>query len=434
MTSKPVLMETYFNPGFKTKPAVHVGSQTHRFFYGKPKEQAWEGFSLAGAFDGDVIVLRDLDPNYVRYWNNFADDLHIVNLLGVDKGKFLTEIILKDPNTVDLIKQKKKPGSKLMVSHPTKLEQKLADILGIPLHGTPQISYLYGTKSGIRNLAKEFNLLMPPGFVCSTHAQIKKAISMLQHSFDEIVIKHDLSLSGYFSKKIKANESTNLKASVDKVAGGKFNEGKDVVVVEGWLKSKASLCAHIEILEGKEPIICAAWQQIIDNDGKSYMGASPLMISSEALKSLLVQVNKLARALKEKGAVGSYGPDFLVTSDQEKNIKPDVCVLLELNARVPYTAFPLETIMQIKGKVGHGFYAQHIKLSKPISFSDIKDILEKERLLITKRGSSLKGVVPYNVGLLPWKLFDIVAIGDFWEEALWITKKVNSIFSKLKST
>ena len=402
MIDKPILMEKYFNPGFKTKPAVHVGSQTHRFFYGNPREQAWEGFRLAGAFDKDVIVLRDLDPNYVRYWKNFADSLHIINLFGVDKGKFLTEIILNDSSVVAIIKQKMKIGSKLMVFHPTRLEEKLANILGIPLHGSPTISDLYGTKSGIRKLAKEFDLVMPPGFVCSTHAQVKKAISILKHSFDEIVIKHDLSLSGYFSKKIKANnDSKYLKACIDNIAGGKLNEGKDVVVVEGWLKSKASLCAHIEILEKRDPIICAAWQQVIDNDGKSYMGASPLMISSEALKSFIDQVNKLARVLKEKGAVGSYGPDFLVTSDLEKNIKPDTCVLVELNARVPYTALPLETIKQIKGKIGHGFSIQHVRITKPASFLDIKDILEREHLLVTKRGGSIKGVVPYNVGLLP---------------------------------
>lgn len=429
MINQPVLMEVYFNPGFKTKPAVHVGSQTLKFFHGNLKEQAWEGFSLAGAFDGDVIVLRDLDPNYATYWNNFAEDLHIINLLGVNKSKFLTEIILKDSYVVNLIKQKMQQGSKLMVSHPTKLEEKLANILGIPLHGSPQISDLYGTKSGIRNLAKEFGLLMPPGFVCFTYSQIEKARSILQDSFDEVVIKHDLSLSGYFSEKIKANDIDHLKTCLDKVAGGKFNEEKDVVVVEGWLKSKASLCAHIEISEGKEPIICAGWQQIIDKDGKSYIGASPLMISPEALKSFIAQVNKLARALKEKGGVGSYGSDFLVTSDLEKNIKPDTCVLVELNARAPYTAFSLETVKQIKGKIGHGFRTQRVKLPKPISFSDIKGILERESLLITKRDSNSKGVVPYNVGLLPWRLFDIVAIGDSWEEALWMIKKVNSIFN-----
>lgn len=430
MNYKPVLMEKYFSPGFKTKPAVHVGSQTVKFFHGNPKEQAWEGFVLAGAFGRDVIVLRDLDPKYIKYWNNFAEDLSIINLSGEDKGKFLTEIILKNSHVIELIKQKMKQDARLMVFQPTELEQNLADILDIPLHGSPQISKLYGGKSGIRNLAKQFNLLMAPGFVCTTLSQVKKAISQLRQSFDQIVIKHDLSLSGYFSKRINANEIENLKKYLDEIAGGKFVEGKNIVVVEGWIKSKVSLCAHIEILKGQEPIICSAWQQIIDSDGVSYMGAGPLMLSTKAFKSFTAQVNKLAKALKDKGAVGSYGPDFMITAEEEKNIETDTCVLIELNARVPYTAFSLEVIKQIKGKIGHGFLAKHIKLSRSISFSEIKDILEKEHLLITKRGSNVRGIVPYNIGLLSWKIFDIVAIGDSWEEALWIAQKVSGIFNR----
>jgi len=431
MKINPIIIESYFTPGFKTKPAVHVGSQTIKFFHGNPKEQSWEGFRLAGAFGKDVAVVRDFDPNYITYWNNLADKVSIINLSGVDKGKFLTEVVLEDSSVINSIKQKMDFNSKLMVFLPTELEQKLADTLGIPLHGSPQISELYGTKSGIRKLAGEFDLLMSPGFVCSTYTQIKDSIFKLKHSFEKIIIKHDLSLSGYFSKKIDTDNIGDLKRSLNTIASGKFTEGEDTVVVEGWIKSKTSLCAHIEILEGKDPIICAGWQQIIDSDGISYMGAVPLMISAKALKSFITQVNKLAKALKEKGAVGSYGPDFVITSEEEPNMEADTCVLIELNARIPYTAFPLEAIKQIKGKIGNGFCTQHIKLSRSISFSDIKGILERERLLITERDSSAKGVVPYNVGLLPWKIFDIVAIGDSWEEASWITDKVNNIFKKL---
>ena len=431
MSNNPIIMEDYFNPGFKTKPAVHVGSQTIRFFRGSPKEQAWEGFFLSGIFDNDVIVVRDLDQNYIKYWENLVEGVKIVNLVGLDKGKFLTEIILENPYIVDSIKRQMAYGSRLMVFHQSELEEKLANAFGISLHGSVRISELYGTKSGIRKLAKEFDLIMPRGFVCSTYFQVKKAISDLKDSFDNVIIKHDSSLSGYFSKKMAIDNIGNLREILDKISGGKFTEGKDIVVVEGWVKSKTVLGAHIEILGNKDPIICAGWQQIIDSDGISYMGAGPLMLSSKALKSFITQVNKLAKALKDKGAVGSYGPDYIVASEEETNIEPDTCALIELNSRIPYTAFPLEAVKNIKGKIGHGFLSRHIKLSKEITFLDIRAILEKERLLITKKDNRAKGVLPYNVGLLPWRLFDIVAIGDSAEEALWITKKVDNIFKKL---
>lgn len=419
--NKPILLEDFFNPGFKTKPAVHIGSQTLPLFQGNVKEQAWEGCSLAAASKNDIAVVRNLDPSYLQYWKALMDDPYIVNIKEKkDLGKYLTKVILQTPNIIQLIKQNMDPSSKLMVFLPTLLEQKLAKRLGIPLHGLPEIHKLYGTKSGIRRLSKQAKIPMAPGFICSTFAEIEEAATSLSRSFETIVIKNDISLSGYFSKRIKTKEISNITKHLDKITGGKFIQGENIVVLEGWLKNKASLCVHIELLDEQEPIICAAWQQIIGSDGISYMGAGPLRLSSKAIHSLNTEVGKLANFLKEKGAVGSYGPDFMVVDDS--------CILIELNTRVPYTAFPLEIIKQIKGKIGNGFLAKHIKLSKKTSFSEIKELLRKEKLLITERSSDAKGAVPYNIGLLPWNLFDIVIMADNWEETLQITNKIDNLF------
>lgn len=70
----------------------------------------------------------------------------------------------------------------------------------------------------------------------------------------------------------------SLAEDLDEISGGKFVENRDILIVEGWLKNKAALCAHIEILDGQDPIVCAGWQQII-------------------------------------GVVGSYSPDFLIMAD-----------------------------------------------------------------------------------------------------------------------
>lgn len=428
MTVEPMIIEKYFSPGFRTKPAVIVGSQTVKFFHNNPQEQRWEGFHLVGTGRDDVVVVRNFDPEYLSYWNSLIEGVRVINLFGTNPGKYLTEVILEDPEKIDEINRKRAINAKLMVFLPTPLEQKLANKLDIPLHGSPKISALYGTKSGIRKLSMEHNLSMPPGFICTTYAQVQKAIDYLKQKFDEIVIKHDTSLSGYFTKKIRTKDIPDLKLTLDKISAGEFTEGKDVVVVEGWLKSKASLCAHIEIIEEQEPIICAGWQQIMDTDGISYMGAGPLMLSKKATQSFLTGVRMLAIALKRKGAKGSYGPDFLIINGDETNLEEDTCVLIELNARAPYTAFPLELIKQMKGKIGTGFYTQHIKLKKSAPIKDILDVLREKKLLITKKSANATGVVPYNVGLLPWNIFDVVAIADSWEKASSIIQKVTAIF------
>lgn len=431
MVKEPIFMEDHFIPGFKTKPAVNVGSQTLPLFHGNVQEQAWEGCYLAAASKNDIAIVRNFDQSYLNYWKSLMDDPYIINLkTKKDLGKYLTEVILDNSDITFEIKDKMKPDSKLMVFLPTLLEQKLAERLEIPLHGSPQIHELYGTKSGIRILCNKVGIPMAPGFICSTLAEVEEATAILSRSFENIVVKHDLSISGYFSKRLKTNNISNVKIHLDEISGGKFIKGKDIAVVEGWLKSKVSLCAHIEILKGQEPIICGGWQQIIDADGISYIGAGPLMLSKKALKSFKIQVNKIASILKKEGAVGSYAPDFLIVDEGEKDLEPDTCVLVELNARVPYTAFPLEIIKQIKGKIGNGFLAKHIKLSAKSSFKEIKEALERGKLLISRRDGNAKGVVPYNLGLLPWNLFDVVVMANSWEETLEILKKINKLFNQ----
>lgn len=429
MVKNPISMEDYFVPGFKTKPAVNVGSQTLPLLHGNVQEQAWEGCYLAAASKNDIAVVRNFDPEYLRYWKSLMDNPYIINIeTKKDLGKYLTEVILENPDITLAIKSKMKPDSKLMVFLPTDLEQQLAETLKIPLHGSPEMHKLYGTKSGIRTLCKQADIPMAPGFICSTLAEIEEATAILSRSFENIVIKHDSSISGYFSKRLKTKNISNVKIHLDEISGGKFIEGKDITVVEGWLKSKVSLCAHVEILQGQEPIICGGWQQIIDKDGISYMGAGPLMLSKKAMESFILQANKIASVLQEKGAVGSYAPDFLFVEGNEKSFEKDTCVLIELNARVPYTAFPLEIIKQVKGTIGNGFLAKHIRLKKLVNFSDIQEVLLKEKLLITGKDKKAKGVIPYNVGLLPWKLFDVVVMADSWQETLQITEKVVGIF------
>lgn len=429
MKSDPIVMEDYFNPGFKTKPAVHIGSQTVKFFLENIEEQAWEGSSLAAASKGDVAVVRNIDKDYLKYWGSLMDNPYVINIEDKrDLGKYLTEVILEKKNVTDLIKDNMSSNSKLMAFMITSLEQKLADELGISLHGSPKISTLYGVKSGIRKLAEEAGIPMAPGFICTTMAEAEEAIVTLGKSFETIVIKHDQSLSGYFSKKLDIKKIIDVKIHLDEISGGRFVEEKDIVVIEGWLKSKESLCAHIEILEGRDPIICAAWQQIIHSDGISFMGAGPLRLTPRAMKSLNTQVNKLASVLKAKGAIGSYGPDFLILNEEEKNLEQDTCILVELNARVPYTAFPLEIIKQVKGKIGTGFLSQHIKLSNQTTFPKIQKLLQEKGLLITEKNTNANGVVPYNVGLLPWNLFDVVVMADSWEETSQTMQKVKSIF------
>lgn len=431
MKINPIIMEKYFSHGFKTKPAVHVGSQTVPFLHGIAKEQAWEGYFLAAANAGDLAVVRNFDPAYISYWLRIMGNLHIINLTDTNQGEFLTQTILDNPKVIEEIKHRMDPKSQLHVFSPTRLEQQLAEKLGIPLHGAPEIGERFGTKSGIRQLAKECGIPMAPGFICKNVRDVENAFSALKDHFTDIVIKYDHSLGGYFNKKVQVSASKKTKELIDQIANSMFHEGGGSVVVEGWLKSKATPCAHIEILEDQDPIICAAWQQIVDEDGVSRIGAGPLILSDRAMKSFLSAVNKLALALKEKGAIGSYGPDFLIMSQDEKNLEQDTCVLIELNARIPLTAVALEIVRNVRGKTGTGFWAQEVKLEFSLSFREIAEKLTREGILIQQKDLRAKGVVPFNTGLLPWKMLDLVAMANTWDETLVVMRKAQRVLHAL---
>lgn len=427
---EPINLEDYFQPGLKAKPAVFVGSQTSDFIKGIAEEQAWEGFFLGAARPGDVTVIRNFDPSYIDYWQSLMGNSQIINLPNDRLGEFLTQVILESTDIQNQIKTSLARDAKLQVFFPTEFEQRLAEILQIPLHGNYQFSSRYGVKSGGRSLAHKANVPIPEGYICNTRDEIKNAVNELLEKYPTVVLKHDNSFSGYFSKRMTKDQLAELNQNIDEISAGNFTEGKDIVVAEGWLKSKASLCAHIEIVEGQNPVICAGWQQVIEDDGISYMGAGPLRLSQKAFDSFYGQVKQFAQALKEEGAVGSFGPDFLITADDETHVEPDSSVLIELNARIPYTAVPLEIVKDVRGKIGAGFLAKHIHVKSGTKIEEILRLLADNNLLITKKDTQIQGVVPYNVGVLPWGIFDVVAMANSWEETQAVMKQVDSLFSR----
>lgn len=431
INNSPVLMEEFFSPGFKSHPLLHIGSQSLGVWQGVAEEQAHEGFHAIASHGDDVVVVRDFDEDYINYWTSLVGEERIINIKGLDKTKYLSQALAEDSNALKIIKDKLIPGMVLLPFLYTSWEEVLANKLGIPLLGNPKINNLYGTKSGIRDLAQEAQIPMAPGFVCRNFEEIKMAFVELGKKFDFVAVKHTLSASGYMSKKMSTHSVNSLESEINKLCGGKFLEGRDVFVVEGWVKNSASLCAQIEIIPGQRPVICAAWQQIIANDGITYLGAGPLQISPKARKSLLESINKLAEALYVKGAVGLFGPDFIVVSDEETNLESGTCILVELNARVPLTAMSLEAVKQIRGKIGNGFCSTNIKLGKVLNFKEIMSQLKKHKLLITAKSDQARGVVPFNVGMLPYKSFDVLVMGDCWPDTLEIVGKVKKIFEDL---
>lgn len=421
-------MEEYFKPGYKSKQLLLVGSQTIDIWDNIVFEQMQEGFFLAGLNNTNIAVVRDIDPNYISYIHSLIPSGKIINLSGVTKRAFLSTTILHNPWALHLIKQTIDSNVRLLPFAFTKHEEALAKALNINIYGSAKHNNRYGTKSGIRLLAKKAQIPTPTGYVCSTMKQIKEAIKSLTSQFDYIVIKHDVSVNGYLSKKFQTIRIHNAEQLVVSVLNRPFREYKEKIIIEGWLENCISVGTHIEIPPGANPFICAAWQQMIDADGVTYIGARPLSISKNARNSLIRHLKRLAQTLAAQGATGSFGPDFLITSPAETLADPDSAILLELNARTPFTALPLEMLLAVRGKIGSGFCTTHIHLKKHALFSDIYSHLLANRLLITAKNPRAEGVIPFHVGMLPWKSLYIAIAADSWKRTQMILQKVKTIF------
>lgn len=430
MTKQYIDLEKHFSPGFPKQPLLLFGSQTHEIWHNSAKLQIPEGFFLAGLNKYNTVVVRNIDPNYINYFQTLIGGGNIINLYDVDGGKYLSELVLTTPWTEDLIKQAIDKDYKLLAFRITDQEQAIAKRLHIPFHGGKK-NERYGTKDGIRTLAIQGKIPMPPGYVCTTIKEIKSALKQLSESYDEFVIKHSASVSGYLSKKLTRADIGNLDTVVNKLLNRKYIPKEDIFVVEAWLPKTISVGVHIEIFPDQQSRFCAAWQQIIDTDGVSYIGAGPLHLSSPALQSLQMHVQRLMELLQAKKAYGSFGPDFLITTETDIHIPADTAVLIELNARTPYTAFPLEIIKNVKKNIHSGFMSIQIDMNKSVKFADIYTVLKKHKLLVQEQDEHAIGVVPYNVGMLPWKSFNAVAMGNTFEQTLGVVKKTQTIFNDL---
>ena len=136
-------------------PGVHVGLRSMRFFHGNQKGQAREGLLLAADFDRDVVVARGVAPDDLGYGTARAGGVRLVDQVGEDRGECLSRVLLADREALDAVRAAMPPGARVRNFFPTPLEERLADALDVPLHGPPALSARSGTRSGVRNLARE---------------------------------------------------------------------------------------------------------------------------------------------------------------------------------------------------------------------------------------------------------------------------------------
>ena len=273
----------------------------------------------------------------------------------------LTEKILARPRLIKRILQSIPDGhlAHLACFNVTELERKLAVTLGLPVYGCNPDLLFWGTKSGSREIFRECDVLIPPGYEnLENEEQIIKALADLYYANPAIrkaVIKMNDGFSGegnaVFSYKkvlpnvaIEAQIQQQLQTELEIVATHlsytsfieKFRSMGGIVeaFIEGEPTSSPSVQCRINPM-GKIDIISTHDQLMGGRDNQIFLGGT-----FPADKAYCVEIGELGRkisaVMKDKGVLGRFGVDFL--SVKENNVWKHYAI--EINLRKGGTTHP----------------------------------------------------------------------------------------------
>lgn len=274
----------------------------------------------------------------------------------------LTEKILARPRLMKRILDHVKDPSMSHIScfNVTEHEKELALKLNIPVYGTdPTLSKL-GSKSGARKLFKKLNIDLPYGVEdvkdeCSiinalTHLKkhnpaLKKAVIKMDDGFsgegNAVFYYGDISADIENIEVLIANELKSNLRIVAQLASytdyiQKFESMGGIVeeFIEGYLKESPSVQCRINPI-GRIDIISTHDQLLGGDDEQVFLGA---MFPANAAYSVTIAgiAKKITESLKEAGAIGRLGIDFLSV----KNADGWKHYAIEINLRKGGTTHP----------------------------------------------------------------------------------------------
>jgi hypothetical protein len=324
----------------------------------------------------------------------------------------LTEKILERPRLIQRIRNAiHDPATAyLTVFNATRLERKLAVLLGVPLNGLdPALTYL-GTKSGSRKVFKEAGVACAPGFedVKDEHEVVDALLELRAQrpSIRRAVIKLNDSFSGEGNAIFRYPESSSREAvqeGLDRIQFSvptetpakyfqKFRRMEGIVeeMIEAELKTSPS--AQYRTSPTGEVLLISTHDQILGGEsGQVYLGCR--FPADEAYRRAITDAGlRVGGVLAREGAVSRYGVDYLAWRDRDD--EPWHVTALEINLRVVGTTHPYLALKFLTGGELDEQSGEFLSLSGRPKYYLATDNLRSER---------------YQ-GILPEDLFDIITL------------------------
>jgi len=321
------------------------------------------------------VTSQPVNPDIVDYYLQLLDGvtlsrarqrLHMVSVFD-SSARPLTEKILERPRLVARLRSLLGDPQRAYLTcyNSTQLEKQLALQLGVPLNGVDPDLLYYGTKSGSRDIFLQAGVNRPAGSE-NLHSeeevvQALVALARERPSLRRAVVKLNEGFAGEGNGLFTFPERREDPAAIAEALRAldwsspqehyecfmrKFEEMGGIV--EEFLVADEMRSPSVQMRinpDGSSAVVSSHEQVLGGSTGQAYLGCQ--FPAREDYRELLhAESEKIGRALSEKGVLGRFGIDFMVSK------KPDGAWqshAIEINLRMTGTTPPFHALEFLTG-------------------------------------------------------------------------------------
>lgn len=321
------------------------------------------------------VTSQPVHPDVVDYYLQLLEGVtvnharHRLQMVSVHdaSARPLTEKILERPRLLARLRRLIGDPARAYLTcyNSTELERRLAVILGIPLNGVDPALLYYGTKSGSREIFRETGVSHPAGFEnLKSEGEVTNALIALARENPAItraVVKLNEGFSGegngVFSYPADKTDDVAIHSALRSL---KWSSGMEKYA--SFMRKFAAMGGIVEeMIDGEEirspsvqmriypngtSAVVSSHEQVLGGStGQVYLGCR-FPASNEYRCVLQDEADKIGRALSEKGVIGRFGIDFLVSRRHGGEWQSHA---IEINLRMGGTTPPFHALEFLTG-------------------------------------------------------------------------------------
>ena len=309
----------------------------------------------------------EIDEAVVDYYLGFLPDPRsarsrlTLGALGDPLPRALSTKLLELPGALEELRDRipDRENACLLTFNVTKMEQQIAEALGIPLYGPDPALVPLGSKSGSRLAARAAGVLVLEGAEdLYSLIAVEEAIAQVRErspDAEAIVVKLNNGFSGQGNAIIELDD---VRSPLDRSTvvfcaseeswpsfSGKI-EAEGAVVEELVRPHPTSPSVQLQISGAGEVAVTSTHDQILGGpDDQVYLGCRfPARADYRGI--IAAKGERIARHLASEGVVGPFGIDFVVLPGTDARPR---CMLSEINLRMGGTTHPFHMARLVTG-------------------------------------------------------------------------------------